>query len=446
MSKKIWDFGIFIFAVAITLCIGTVVAKADGGIFYPRDYYTAETSQKAFIYFANSTENMVVLSTFKGNAKDFAWVIPTPSQPEINKSSTDLFNNLAEITKTADSGPIVYNQPTFGLSDASKSTPVEVISEKTVDMYDTAVLKATDEKALAKWLTDHGYTFPADQTSALKSYVDGGWYFAIAKIKPDLIMSGGIVQELPEGTLTPLRLTFQSNKIIYPMKLTGLALTQAVPATLTESSDNPIRSIDTSKIPITLYILADHKTEHGSLETDWANWINKTKIKSLNDNLGGNIISSDKLFLTKMSNTLNVKDISDDFVIGNASNDQVHPTPVYKTAGFWLENLLFLFLTPLFFIFFPVPFGLIFLVFTLLQYYVKKKWLYILGSIYEILTCTVPILFGVMAVLAYSDDLNSILLQSGLTGALFSAVIIEIVIIWLTVKMIKRYKITFTRT
>lgn len=439
MKIQKWYSVIICFLVAMLLLpFSAKPAKADGGIFYPKDYYSAETTQKAFIYYADQTENLVVFATFRGNAKDFAWVIPTPDKPTVEKSETGLFDNLAEITKTASSGPgIVYDTPTLGIGGGAKSTPVEVISEKTIDVYDTAVLKASDENSLAEWLTNNGYSFPSEQSSNLKSYVDDGWYFTVAKIRPDLIQSGGIVPELAEGTLTPLRLTFRSDKIIYPMRLTGIALTQEVPS----SVDNSIsqESYYTSRIPITLYILADHKTEQSLLSTTWANWIHKTEISKLNNSLG-DIISGDKLFLTKMSDSVNIKDISDDFIITATSDNNVYPTPVYKSAGFWLGNLLFLFLVPIIIFFFPIPLGLVFFVFLVLQKYVKKKWLYILGSIYQILACLTLTCVG-LAILAMDGfDFFALLLENGFIGGMISLVAMLVLAIYLTIKMIKRYK------
>lgn len=83
MKKSIASLALVIAGVTAILGFKGNIAKADGGIFVPKDYYSAETTQKAFIYYVNQTENMVVLASFKGNAKDFAWVIPTPNKPEI---------------------------------------------------------------------------------------------------------------------------------------------------------------------------------------------------------------------------------------------------------------------------------------------------------------------------------------------------------------------------
>ena len=196
------------------LAINTGRSKADGGIFIPDNFSGYETGQKAFIYFTNQSETLVVSANFRANAKDFSWVIPTPAKPEINKANSILFSDLEQMTDT-DERPVESSGGLFG-SGATKSSSVQIIEQKKVDVYDTAILKATDEKALANWLNAHGYNFPTDQNNALKSYVDNGWYFAIAKIQSNLVDQAKTENALMNGTLTPLKLTFTSDKIIYP--------------------------------------------------------------------------------------------------------------------------------------------------------------------------------------------------------------------------------------
>lgn len=448
MKKRIWIIGLLILGTLL-FGSGIILVRADGGIFYPPDYPTAETAQKAFIYYQNGTEDLVIATSFQGNAKDFAWVIPTPSLPTIDKSNVELFNDLAKITNLADEGPGTVNFSAMpGLGGGTKSTPVEVISEKTIDVYDTAILKATDENALAKWLTDHGYTFPQDKESELRSYVENGWYFAVAKIQPKLINSGGIVRQLATGTLTPLRLAFKTEKIIYPMKLTRVALDQLPAANPKSPVNNTLAQTRLSKptnLPITLYVLADHKTSQDLITTDWANWIDNRDIGILNrdldtNNRSANVILGQKLFLTKMHDNLEINKINDDLIITQAPNDQFYPAAVYKTAGFWLENLLYLVLVPLIVIFFPIPLGLVFFVFVLLQIYVKKRWLSIIGSVYQILACLILPVIGLAIVTTNYSSFSNLLQQNGIIGGIISGLVLEVIGVYLTIKMIKRSK------
>lgn len=425
------------------LCITTKIgiAKADGGIFVPHDFSGYETGQRAFIYFTGQSETLVVSANFRGNAKDFSWVIPTPSKPEVGKADLTLFKDLTEITNT-DEQPVELSGRLAG-SGAPKSSSVQVIEQKKVGIYDTAVLKATDEKALANWLTTNGYTFPTDKNSELKSYVDNGWYFAIAKIQPDFIGQTKTDVALMNGTLTPIKLTFTSDKIIYPMKLTGIALrstlqeTTATATTTTKPGDIP--EIVSPDMPIKLYILTDHKTQNGSLQTDYAGWISESNRANLNAGLTTDQIPAGKeLFLTAMSATIPAARMTEDLIISNANEDEVYPTPANRTGMFWVANLIALILTPIGLALFPS--GLIFIFFAILQRSaIKRRWVYVLGLVYEVLFCLslVAVCIGFMVVLA---SFSVLLKESGLLGFMIGAVITLLLAVLITLKMLKRYK------
>jgi hypothetical protein len=200
--------------------------------------------------------------------------------------------------------------------------------------------------------------------------------------------------------------------------------------------------IVSENIPVTLYVVSESKVEQSLLKVDWANWLGSSDINTINSSIGGEKISGDKLFLTRMSATLSPDDITDDFTILPAVNNLVFPTPVDKTGGFWWGNLLFFALAIFFFIWFP-PIGLIFAAFVVLQVFVKKKWLYLLGSIYQILVCLVPIAAGILVFATNSGGLKALLLSNGFIGALVAATAIEIVAIIATIKMFGRYKKIF---
>lgn len=420
-------------------------AKADGGIFYPPDYYMNETGQKAVIYFQNQTENLVVSTSFSGNSKDFAWVIPTPTKPEVFKSSHEIFTTLQEITKTSDYAPQTSSaMPALGLG--TKSDTVQVIEEKTIDIYDTAVLKATDDKALAGWLKDHGYNFPQDKSYMLQEYINNGWYFTIAKIQNTLIQDTSINNDLSSGTITPLRLKFSSDKIIYPMKLTRLALDYAQENVPKSTSGQLITDSYSPTMQISLYVLSDSKTTQDKMQTQWANWINSDDIASLNTSVTEDSwISGSRLFLTKMSNDINIKDIDNDFLITKAPNNKIYPVPVYQTFHYYSYNFLMLLLTILIAIFSPI--GLIFIIAVIFQLFAShKKWLFILGNIYQVLACFITLIIGLLFVLStiYSDGSLSVAFsQDYFIGLVLGLLLVLATEIFFTAKMLKKYKSTY---
>lgn len=451
----------FLLIIVVVLIVGCIfklsIARADGGIFPPDGYYMNETGQKAFIYYAGQTENLVVSASYQGDSANFAWVIPTPSKPEIFKSDAKIFTKLQKLTIDSDT-----DSPTFGATLNSlgnrKSESVEVIEEKTIDIYDTAILKATDDKALASWLTEHKYTFPEDKSSMLKEYINNGWYFAIAKIQNALINDTDIKTELAEGTITPLRLKFQSDKIIYPMKLTRLALdlagkNQTNTATSTTEVDQSLESVNTnnsysSYLGITLYVLYDSKTSQDMLTTTWANWINPTDINSLGETVvGENWLKSDnKMFLTKMSASINIKNVNDDFLITKAVDNNIYPVPVYKTFQFWSTNLIFFIFTIIIGIFFPTSF--IFIILVILQSLVIKraKWAFFIGIVYEILVCLSLVIAWLViffSVNKTNNNFSQIFLENGIIGFTLGLLLLLAAAIFFCVKMIKKYNHIF---
>ncbi|TSC90547.1 MAG: hypothetical protein CEN92_454, partial [Candidatus Berkelbacteria bacterium Licking1014_96] len=361
----------FLLIIVVILIIGCIfklsIARANGGMFPPDGYYMNETGQKAFIYYADQTENLVISAKYTGNSADFAWVIPTPSKPEIFKSDAEIFTKLQKLTVDSNNDSLTFGTALNSLG-TRKSESVEVIEEKTIDIYDTAILKATDDKALASWLIEHKYTFPEDQSFMLKEYIDNGWYFAIAKIQNALTNDLDIKTKLAQGTVAPLRLKFQSNKIIYPMKLTRLALDLAeknsknIESPTTEAGQNSesadIYNPHSSYMGITLYVLYDSKTSQDMLTTTWANWINPADINSLGETVVGEtwLKSDNKMFLTKMSATINIKNVNDDFLITRAADNDIYPIPVYKTFQFWSNNSIFFIFTIIIGVIFPTSF------------------------------------------------------------------------------------------
>ncbi|MCX6812272.1 MAG: DUF2330 domain-containing protein [Candidatus Berkelbacteria bacterium] len=440
MRKVKISFAI-VFASLLLITAGAKLACADGGIYVPPNYYGYETSQQAFIYYTGQTETLVISAGFRGDAKDFSWVIPLPAKPEIDKAQPGLFRTLDGITKTTREN--YYLGSSFSRPDSSQMSSVEVISEKTVDMYNTAVLKASDEKSLSSWLTSHGYNFPADQNTALKSYVDGGWYFAVARIQPSLVNDPSTGRALAHGDLTPLKFAFTTDKIIYPMKLTGVVLRSILP----QSADNSVTQLPagaqpeivSTGVPLTLYVLSTGEVEQNALSTDYANWLSEGNKNGIKADLSGTNISSDKLFLTKLSATFAPKQITDDLIITPAGNDSIYPAPTYKTLAFWLLNLSALVVTLVVAILSPP--ALIFIVFALLQRFaIKRKSIYILASIYQIIFCLLPIIAWLLFYLVVSGSQDNFILTDSAAGISLGLLLILVAAVFLTIKMLKYRK------
>src|SRR6185503_7857538 len=91
---------------------------------------------------------------------------------------------------------------------------VSILSRETVGVYDTTTLAAKDPQALVEWLHDNGYVLPPEANSVVSNYAKRGWVFVAAKLRRD---TAAHAMRAPH----PLCFTFQTDKAVYPMRLTG---------------------------------------------------------------------------------------------------------------------------------------------------------------------------------------------------------------------------------
>jgi len=194
---------------------------ADGVIFPPPDYWMYETDQKAVIFHERNVETLVLSITFRGDAEDFSWIVPTPSRPEVEKSTDEIFTALERLTQPEIGYPVPLYRET-GAEAPSAKGGVTVVETKKVEYYDIAVLEANDPEALTKWLKDNKYQFPEEAKYLLDDYINNKWYFTAVKIDTN-VLARGVEAQLREGHAVPLKFTFTSSKIVYPLKISGAA-------------------------------------------------------------------------------------------------------------------------------------------------------------------------------------------------------------------------------
>jgi len=199
--------------VIALLLIPSTPAFADGGFFASMGKDIYQPSQKALIFYADGREDLILSVRYEGNASDFAWVVPVPAQPAVDVAGPELFWELAELTR------LFLPPESAGLSPgAASSLDVTVLEEKAAGPYDVAILAAEDPAALVDWLNSNGYSFPETGEEILNEYISRQWYFVASKIRIEEEATG-----LAEGTIEPLVLSFRSDSIVYPLRITSLS-------------------------------------------------------------------------------------------------------------------------------------------------------------------------------------------------------------------------------
>lgn len=204
--------------VAVSVCVGSV-ASADGCFFKTSTENAAdiyEPEQKAFIWYEDGKEDLVLQVAYEGEVTDFAWVVPVPARPEVDKVEGALFHELSELTDIQEEhGAEGEAEEEVGAMAPS----VVVLERKQVGHYDVSVLAATEADALVNWLDENGYAQPEGAQEVLNHYVEQAWYYVAMRINT---ASEAVAEKLRSGIIAPLRLTFSAEHIVYPFRISAL--------------------------------------------------------------------------------------------------------------------------------------------------------------------------------------------------------------------------------
>jgi hypothetical protein len=168
---------------------------------------------------ANKTEHFIRRATFKSDADDFGFLIPTPAQPELAESGDDAFPLFARLTAPEE---IRQARPSEGCGGCTRSKSVSasaaparvvVLEEKTVAGFHAVVLEASSAKALVGWLEEHGYAFSPEVEAWAKPYVEGGWKITALRVAKD-----GSAKAERGVAAAALRMSFRTERPLFPYR------------------------------------------------------------------------------------------------------------------------------------------------------------------------------------------------------------------------------------
>lgn len=223
--------------VAIVVCTSPLPALADGMAVGPKLYKgvpydgsVEERSQEAILIFHGSQqpgearEDIILKISVRGEVKNFAWVVPFPSQPKVAKEDPALFKELHEYVEARlrqlSARPATKSGGGEVPSTAEgPEAPVEVLSRKIVGAFDVAVIRENQPGALNGWLEKEGYQTLSDADDVLDFYREKGYVYACIKV------SDAQLNRHTPVDLHPLRFSFKTggrDGMYFPMRMTGL--------------------------------------------------------------------------------------------------------------------------------------------------------------------------------------------------------------------------------
>ena len=154
------------------------------------------------------------------NTGDTGLVVPTPAPATVTLGDPQLFVDLVEsiepeiVVEYDWWGSFGYGTA-GGAPDGGSGAPV-VLSQVQLGPVQATTLAADDAAGLQLWLDENGYALPEAVSAQLEPYVADGWSFVALKLTSD---------EPFDGELDPIRFTFESDELVYPMRMSAAATT-----------------------------------------------------------------------------------------------------------------------------------------------------------------------------------------------------------------------------
>jgi hypothetical protein len=220
----------------LSLC---AAAFADGGVFelYKQDVLPgrppSQSVQQSLIAWSGGMESLHLRSNYRGRKASFAWVVPVPSRPTVEKSSWEAFSAAEEATR-----PLLVvtryewgrrrgcgcgGQTQTNRSDEME-TGVTVFESLEIEELHVDILAATGAAGLVEWLRTNEYAVPERAQSILDEYIQQDFFFVAVKVrKEDLPADDTPGTDTVDTGLTPLAISFASPRPFFPLKISRVS-------------------------------------------------------------------------------------------------------------------------------------------------------------------------------------------------------------------------------
>ena len=219
-----------ILLAAMISLLGVQEARSCGGFFC--QVTPINQAGEQIIFRKDGTMiTAVVLIQYEGDAEDFSWVVPTPTNPEFAVGSELVFGPLELVTRpqfnlNREGSECERNLDffdDFAVTDSAESlegndggaadNDVQVVQQVAVGPFDIQVVTSTESDALARWLEENDYEIGERGPELIDDYVRDGMFFVAVRLQ----------QNQGVGDLQPLILRYESEEFMIPIKLTAVA-------------------------------------------------------------------------------------------------------------------------------------------------------------------------------------------------------------------------------
>jgi len=200
--------------------------------------------EHAILSWDGDQERIELLLDMLTDADDVGLIFPTPGPATVTAGERQTFVDIETAIQPRE--VIVDDWWDFNLGYGAAGgapdggAPV-VLAQVQLGPVEATTLEASDTEGLSDWLDTNGYGIRDEVAALLDEYVQKGWYFVALKLTSDAPLDGG---------LDPIRFTFDSDELVYPMALSKAA---------------------TSLQQVRLYVFQDHRARVAGLDDPSAN-------------------------------------------------------------------------------------------------------------------------------------------------------------------------------
>ena len=209
-------------AIATALLVGLQVAAPANacacGAPAPVPGTEVNVNQEtAIVRWDGDREEIVMQLDMISDALETGLVVPTPNPASVSAGDAATFDEiLAEIRPREEIEYDWWGSNPFASDTAGApggSAP-EVLDRVQLGPIEATTLAASDAEGLTAWLDENGYALSPAVTEELGPYIADGWSFVAIKLTGDIPF---------EGELDPIRFTFESESLVYPMRMSRAA-------------------------------------------------------------------------------------------------------------------------------------------------------------------------------------------------------------------------------
>ncbi|MEV4241129.1 MULTISPECIES: DUF2330 domain-containing protein [unclassified Nocardia] len=264
-----------------TAGIGTLApasACACGAVANPPGHPASVREETALVSWDGQRETMLMRLTLKSGTDQAALIVPTPKPATVAGGSAATFTDLANLT-----APKVVTQRRWfgsGSSDAAGEGAMTaagggptVLDRVQLGPLEATTLSGGNLDGIRKWLSDNGYEIRPEVVTTVEPYLREGWSFVAMRLTS--------AQPL-DGAIDPVRLSFDSDRFVYPMRMSSAAK-QAQYVHLYALSEHRVRRSDPDAAAQSVHVdfagrVATSDPELAAVTTNGRNYLTELRV------------------------------------------------------------------------------------------------------------------------------------------------------------------------